>query len=227
LYLWNDRFIIRGLNTPGDIVARPTEFDRGQALDAAMRLFWIRGYGASSLEQLTHAMGISRSSLYSTFGDKRGLFKEALQLFSERTLSILERERCEAEPLVTLPRFFSATILEVPKRRAARGCLLVNSVLELRGVEDDLNQHAAQELARVEKVFQRCFSEAQARQQYSRRRSPRDLAAQAMLINQGLRVRCRAPRTPEAIRSEIDLACALLDLPRLASNPERLQSTPG
>ena len=208
-------------------MARPTEFDRGQALDAAMRLFWIQGYGASSLEQLTQAMGVSRSSLYSTLGDKRGLFQEALRLFSQRTQSILEREWCEAEPLITLPRFFSATILEVPKRRAVRGCLLVNSVLELRGVEDDLNQYAAQELARVEKVFERCFSQAQARQQYSRRRSPRALAAQAMLINQGLRVRCRAPRTPQDIRSEIDLACALLDLPRLDSNAERLPFTPG
>ncbi|MAJ60958.1 MAG: hypothetical protein CBC48_13815 [bacterium TMED88] len=203
-------------------MARPIEFDRGQALDAAMRLFWIRGYGASSLEQLTHAMGISRSSLYATFGDKRGLFQEALQLFSGRTQSILQREWCEAEPLATLPRFFSATILKVPKRRAARGCLLVNSVLELRGVEEELNQQAAQELARVEKVFEQCFSDAQARHQYPRRRSPDALAAQTMLINQGLRARCRAPRTPEAIRSEIDLACALLDLPRLASNHEPL-----
>ncbi|MDG2051494.1 MAG: TetR family transcriptional regulator [Myxococcota bacterium] len=198
-------------------MARPIAFERGQALDAAMRLFWIRGYAASSLECLTEAMGISRSSLYASFGGKRQLFREALQLFSIRTRKIFEREWCEERPLDTLPRFFCATILEVPRRRAARGCLLVNSVLELRDVEADLNEVAATELGRVEKVFEDCFSAAQERHQYSRQHSPRALAAQLMLLNQGLRVRCRAPGALEEIRSEIDVALSLIALPALDS----------
>jgi len=59
-------------------VARPKAFDRAQALQAAMQVFWVKGYEATSLEDLLAAMEIGRQSLYDTFGDKRRLYLEAL-----------------------------------------------------------------------------------------------------------------------------------------------------
>jgi AcrR family transcriptional regulator len=65
-------------STPPRSVGRPREFDRDQALEAAMRIFWRHGYEGASLTALTEAMGISRPSLYAAFGDKAGLFREAV-----------------------------------------------------------------------------------------------------------------------------------------------------
>lgn len=60
---------------------RPQSFDRAQALCAAMRLFWDRGYDGTSFDELTAAMGISASSFYNAFGSKEALYQEAIEAY--------------------------------------------------------------------------------------------------------------------------------------------------
>src|SRR5256885_4367807 len=64
-------------------MGRPRAFREDKALDAAMRVFWEKGYEGASLDDLTAAMGINRSSLYSSFGDKEQLFKQAIAHYVE------------------------------------------------------------------------------------------------------------------------------------------------
>src|SRR5216684_1737418 len=68
-------------------MARPREFDDGAALDAAMDCFWRDGYEATSVRGLASRMGITGTSLYNAFGDKRSLFRQVLQRYSERSSS--------------------------------------------------------------------------------------------------------------------------------------------
>jgi TetR/AcrR family transcriptional regulator, copper-responsive repressor len=60
---------------------RPRAFDRNSALDKAMRLFWARGYEATSIADLSQAMGINPPSLYAAFGDKRQLFEASVEAY--------------------------------------------------------------------------------------------------------------------------------------------------
>ena len=60
---------------------RPRNFDRAQALQKAMEVFWSKGYEGASLTDLTEAMGINSPSLYGAFGSKEGLFREAVELY--------------------------------------------------------------------------------------------------------------------------------------------------
>src|ERR1700758_5514377 len=68
---------VRIANPPG----RPREFDPGEALDEALRVFWEKGYDGASLSDLTEAMGITRPSMYAAFGDKEALFRKVLDRY--------------------------------------------------------------------------------------------------------------------------------------------------
>src|SRR6476646_6673461 len=72
-------------------MARPREFDADKALDRTMRLFWVQGYHATSVRDLMKAAGVQKQSLYGAFGDKRSLFLKCLNVYSQQTLSELQR----------------------------------------------------------------------------------------------------------------------------------------
>lgn len=68
---------------------RPREFDRQAALAKATRLFWLKGYEATSIADLTEAMGIGSPSLYAAFGSKEELYSEALRFYADSNGSLV------------------------------------------------------------------------------------------------------------------------------------------
>src|SRR3546814_8643781 len=65
---------------------RPREFDPDKALASALHVFWQQGYEGASMTELTEAMGITKPSLYTCFGNKEALFKKALDLYEREKL---------------------------------------------------------------------------------------------------------------------------------------------
>ncbi|MEA3413489.1 MAG: TetR/AcrR family transcriptional regulator [Pseudomonadota bacterium] len=63
---------------------RKLQFDKDQALDEAMQVFWANGYSGTSLNQLTSALGINKPSLYAAFGNKEQLYCRALERYGSR-----------------------------------------------------------------------------------------------------------------------------------------------
>ncbi|BCJ36570.1 TetR family transcriptional regulator [Actinocatenispora thailandica] len=106
---------------------RPRSFDRDAALDQAVRLFWRRGYEATSIRDLTSELGIGAPSLYHAFGDKQQLFAEALRRYDTRYGQFIDRALAE-EPTA---RDAAARVLhEGPQRYTRRGlptgCLIAS-----------------------------------------------------------------------------------------------------
>lgn len=193
-------------------MARPPEFDRTKALEAAMKLFWTRGYSATSLPGLLAAMGIARSSFYASFKTKRALFIECLELFGDRTLSIVEVDSNKT-PAAALPRaFFEATLLDVSQRKANQGCMMVNTVLELADVDPELNQLAVRKLDAIENAFAIAFERAQQAGQLDTTRSAQLLASMVMTINLGLRVQSRQKQSAQHIKTIIENSLSMLGL---------------
>ena len=71
------------MNTGNGKTGRPIGFDKHAALEAAMLLFWQRGYEGTSMADLTQAMGLNPSSIYAAFGDKQALFQLAVKRYME------------------------------------------------------------------------------------------------------------------------------------------------
>ncbi len=177
-----------------------------------MKLFWARGYTATSLPELLAAMGIARSSFYASFKTKRDLFIECLELFGDRTLAIVDTDS-EKLSAAALPRaFFEATLLDVPTRKARQGCMMVNSVLELADVDRELNQLATTKLKAIEKAFERAFERARREGELDDRRSPQELASLVMTINLGLRVQSRQRPSREQLEATVDSSLSVLGL---------------
>ena len=176
-------------------MARPIEFDRPKAVNRALALFWRKGYQATSLADLLAAMDISRSSFYAAFTDKRSHFIECLDLFSARTLEMLHQARAEMPPVDALQSFFERNFVGAHGAGAVRGhwgCMLVNTVLEMAGVDDDLAARASHHLGEMQRIFQACLQDAGAEPVRAE-----ELAAMLMLLNEGIRVSSRR-RLPDA-----------------------------
>ncbi|AAU17278.1 TetR/AcrR family transcriptional regulator [Bacillus cereus] len=113
-------------------MARLREFDEEKALDAAMQLFWEKGYAATSLSELTAKMEIQKPSLYSAFGDKEGLFEAALRkytnLHAANIRTKLQNEQSVKEAIRT---FFENMVEEEYKKEFSKGCFCINTMVEL------------------------------------------------------------------------------------------------
>jgi TetR/AcrR family transcriptional repressor of nem operon len=167
-------------------MARPVEFDRSKAMNKALVLFWHQGYQATSLSDLLSAMGISRSSFYAAFGDKRSLFIACLDLFAARTRGLLQRARTEMEPMDALQSFFEGNIVDARGGRARPGCMIVNTVLEMSGVDDVLAARAGAHLDEIQGVFKLYIEEAGVAPARAS-----EIAEVLMLFNEGVRVSMR------------------------------------
>jgi TetR/AcrR family transcriptional regulator, transcriptional repressor for nem operon len=136
------------------VAGRPKQFDRDEVLGNALDVFWSRGYDATSLDDLTDAMGIGRASLYNEFGDKHTLFIEALDCYRvERLARITEVLTAAPSARAGIAAVFRGTVESLWADEGRRGCLVVNSTAELAASDAAVAARAAESFERTAGVF--------------------------------------------------------------------------
>ncbi|MCW9035275.1 MAG: TetR/AcrR family transcriptional regulator [Rhodospirillales bacterium] len=142
-------------------VGRPKKFNRDDALMAAVNIFWAKGYDGASMKDLTLGMGINGPSLYAEFGDKRGLYLQAIDKYvnngASAPLVALEQED-DIEKAVGA--FFLAAIDYSTKHQGgARGCFLASCVStsagEVEGARELLKKAVEATDTRIAERFER------------------------------------------------------------------------
>lgn len=158
-------------------MARPREFNAGIVLERAMQAFWAKGYEATSLDDLCAATGLSRSSLYASFGDKHALLLCALDRYEElsaaRIAEALGRRMPVRKAIAALLNEFIDRIVAGPGRL---GCFIGNCAAELARHDREAQARVRRSLARTEEQFRVSLERAQMRGELAPNTDARELA---------------------------------------------------
>ena len=123
-------------------MARMQEFDTGKALGDARRVFWDKGFEATSITDLEMATGLGRSSIYHGFGSKRGLFDAVIQDYMDKVLrprlNLLHDSSRSNNGISTYLRSLSGDLAKAADQDASRGCLLLNTAAGVAGNDEAL-----------------------------------------------------------------------------------------
>lgn len=181
-------------------MGRPAKFDRQAAIELVMNEIWHSGFEASSVKSISEKLGITRSSFYNAFGNREALFLEALELYCAQSPDrVLDAVGSDASILSLLTQFFK----EVCRSRAsdiqARGCLVVNCVAELVGVDDALGPVLEKAVMNSLERFERLLDQAATNGEIEHKGDIREkaLALQNLLI--GLNVMAKVVHSEDEL----------------------------
>jgi len=191
-------------------MARPREFDREEALSAAVETFWTHGFEGAGVEKLTAAMGIGRQSAYGAFGSKKALYLEALQAYSAGNVAALVNVlRKASSPLQGLKAVLLAPIeLSGPER--AKGCFGINAICEFGQSDAEVTAAFSVSGRILQIALVDLVREAQAKGEIGPEIEPAVAAGYIQTLLSGVKVAARGGAAPDAMRRIIDLSLSAL-----------------
>ena len=193
-------------------MARPREFDEATVLDAAVQCFWSRGYEATSIRDLAENMRITGASLYNAFGDKRSLYRQALDHYVAGSFGDRARRlETNLPPREALGAFFVEVIERSLRDKERKGCMLVNSALEVAPHDPEFQRIIAGVLHQVEGFFRRCVEAGQANGTISGAYVPDDMARMLLSVLVGIRVLARARPERKLLEGVVRPVFAIMD----------------
>src|SRR5215470_14498389 len=185
---------------------RPKAFDPGMALDAALSVFWVRGYEGASLSDLTKAMGINKPSLYATFGDKAELFRKVVDRYMAQQGVVWEKALQEPTARLAVELILNTAADSLTSGQNPHGCLLVQSALTCSRESDCIKQELALKRAGSDSLLRDRFASAQAEGELLHNVDVAALSRYFSTILRGMSVEASAGATRQDLQNVIDLA---------------------
>ena len=193
-------------------MARTKEFDPDTALDAALDLFWERGYEATSVQDLVDHLGIGRGSLYATFGSKHELYLKALDRYLRSRdpdpIALLGRPGPALPAVRTLVRTYAE---EAARDARRRGCMVVNAAMERVPGDALVTQRVQASWRALERALAAALTRARDQGELAADKDPAAIARFLLVVLQGLRVVGKAGPGAARLRDTAELALSVLD----------------
>lgn len=189
---------------------RPRGFDRDQALESAMRVFWSKGYEGAQLVDLTTAMGINPPSFYAAFGTKEDAFREAIDLYVATVGAAPMRALERAKTLRNGLRAMIEGSIDVALSTEARGCMLILGVVNYLPDSAGAAAHLRAARQATQDILERRLKRAIADGELPPASDPVTLANFFHGILQAVSFQARDGASRAELRRLIDLALSVL-----------------
>ena len=177
-------------------MAGKKQFDVDTALDAAMVQFWRAGYADTSLDDLSGATGLNRSSLYSSFGDKDSLYLRCLDRYATRYGERYDRALSSAaeEPVRAVREFFGVTLERIADPGVPDGCLVAQTAMAVPVLSPAIAARAVEALGFQRARLRTALTAANLA-------GADDFAVHLAAVNQSLAVMSRAGTSQEQLHA--------------------------
>ncbi|WP_394617501.1 TetR/AcrR family transcriptional regulator [Lentzea sp. JNUCC 0626] len=191
-------------------IGRPREFDTDAVLDAAMRVFWAKGYEGATMSDLTTATNLKPGSIYAAFGSKTGLFKQAVDryiatIFAYGPAALAAPTAREVTRLFLLGAVDATTGSDTPA-----GCLLVQSALSPGDTALEAKAELNDRWRAAEEILTSRFAQALEEGDLPAGTDPRDVAVYVLSVSQGFAVQASTGASREQLRRIVDLTMRTL-----------------
>jgi len=187
-------------------MGRHREFDVEKALDAALCVFWRKGYEGASYADLTEATGVERPALYSAFGNKEALFRQVLDRYYERYLDYIPKA-LDLPTSREVAAFILSNAIDLHTRFPThRGCLGINGVLAGSDESEPVRQALIDARAVGEMQLRERFERAKAEGDLPETAKPAALAAFLLAVGHGMAVQAKAGFSREMLEAVAEQA---------------------
>jgi len=185
---------------------RPRAFDPEKALEAALRVFWRKGYEGTALSDLTEAMGINRPSIYATFGNKEALFRKVLDRYDAQITRYMAEALNEPAARAAAEKLLAGTadLLSCPGN--PKGCLMVQGALACGEAAEPIRKELIARRATGETSLRERFARAAAEGDLPAGTDAADLARYVMAVMHGMAVQSAGGASREELQGVIDLS---------------------
>jgi AcrR family transcriptional regulator len=185
---------------------RPRTFDKGKALETALKLFWQHGYEGTSVAALADAMGIKIPSLYAAFDSKEKLFLQAVQRYSELNGRMYHESFARKTAYDVARGILEGEVELVTRPSHPHGCLMIQGALVTSPDSEPIRKLMADMRNMAEGWMADRFKKAIAEGDLPASADPAALACYVMTVNSGLAVQAKSGVSRRKLQKVVDLA---------------------
>lgn len=188
---------------------RPREFCVDQALAAALRVFWSKGYEGASLSDLTEAMGITRPSLYAAFGNKEALFRKALDLYEREKLEYMHSSLSAPTARGVAERLLNGAVELQLSSCDPKGCMGVINSVACGAEAESIRAEVLARGAKAKQALTARFERARAEGDLPADTDPAALTSYLVAILQGISMQGGAGATEAELRGLVTMSLTM------------------